>query len=79
VVFVSNLSRSFNREITRANIVCDQKLGLGLSVVDANQRVRYPTIAKRAIVAKKIADDLSEEMRVLYVALTRARDRLIMT
>jgi ATP-dependent helicase/nuclease subunit A len=41
--------------------------------------MRYPTIAKRAIAAKMAAESLSEEMRVLYVAVTRARDRLIMT
>ena len=79
VVFVSGLSRSFNRESSRAHILCDQNLGLGLSVVDAQNRLRYPTAAKRAIAAKIQSDSLSEEMRVLYVALTRARDRLIMT
>lgn len=79
VVFVSNLSREFNRESSRAQVLCDQNLGLGLSAVDEHNRVRYPTIAKRAICAKITADSLSEEMRVLYVALTRARDRLIMT
>ena len=79
VVFVSGLSREFNRESARAHVLCDQKLGLGLSFVDTKNRVRYPTIAKRAITAKTVADSLSEELRVLYVALTRARDRLIMT
>ena len=79
VVFVSCLSREFNRESTRAQVLCDQTLGLGLSSVDAKNRVRYPTVAKRAIAAKITSDSLSEEMRVLYVALTRARDRLIMT
>ena len=79
VVFVCGLSRTFNRESTRAQVLCDQSLGLGLTAVDERNRVRYPTIAKRAIAAKITADSLSEEMRVLYVALTRARDRLIMT
>lgn len=79
VVFVCGLSREFNRESVRAQVLCDQALGLGLSAVDEENRVRYPTIAKRAIAVKTTADSLSEEMRVLYVALTRARDRLIMT
>jgi ATP-dependent helicase/nuclease subunit A len=79
VVFVSGLSREFNRESARAHVLCDQKLGLGLSFVDTKNRVRYPTIAKRAITVKTVTDSLSEELRVLYVALTRARDRLIMT
>jgi ATP-dependent helicase/nuclease subunit A len=79
VVFVAALSREFNRESTRAQVLCDQDLGLGLSAVDEKNRVRYPTIAKKAIAVKIAADSLSEEMRVLYVALTRAKDRLIMT
>ena len=79
VVLVCGLSREFNRESVRAQVLCDQVLGLGLSAVDEENRVRYPTIAKRAIAVKTTADSLSEEMRVLYVALTRARDRLIMT
>lgn len=79
VVFLCGLSREFNRESLRAQILCDKELGLGLSVADTHNRVRYPSIAKRAIGAKMAAESLSEEMRVLYVAMTRARDRLIMT
>ena len=79
VVFLCALSRSFNREDLRAPVLCDRALGLGLSAVDHGTRVRYPTIAKRAIVARTAKESLSEELRVLYVAMTRARDRLIMT
>ena len=79
VVFLSGLSREFNRESLRAQVLCDKELGLGLSVADTVNRVRYPAVSKRAIMAKTAAESLSEEMRVLYVAVTRARDRLIMT
>lgn len=79
VVFMSNLSRRFNQESLRGHILCDQELGLGLSVADTHSRVRYPSISKRAISVKMQAESVSEEMRVLYVALTRARDRLVMT
>ena len=79
VVFLCGLSRAFNRENLRAQVLCDQQLGLGLTVADTRNRVRYPALSKRAIAAKCAAESLSEEMRVLYVALTRARDRLIMT
>ena len=48
-------------------------------MADAKTRIRYPSIAKRAIAVKMAAESVSEEMRVLYVAMTRARDRLIMT
>ena len=79
VVFLCGLSREFNRESLRAQVLCDKELGLGLSVADTQNRIRYPAISKRAIVQKCGAESLSEEMRVLYVAMTRARDRLIMT
>ena len=52
---------------------------LGLNYVDTKRRVRYPTFAKNAIAEKILEDSLSEELRVLYVAMTRAKDRLIMT
>ena len=79
VVFLCGLSREFNRESLRAQVLCDKTLGLGLSVADTVNRVRYPAISKRAIMSKTAAESLSEEMRVLYVAMTRARDRLVMT
>ena len=79
VVFLCGLSRQFNREAARAQVLCDKELGLGLSCVDLKNRVRYPSISKRAIAVKTASDSLSEELRVLYVAMTRARDRLIMT
>ncbi len=79
VVFLCGLSRNFNQESVREQVLCDRDLGLGLNCVENRQRIRYPSIAKRAIAAKTITDSISEEMRVLYVAMTRARDRLIMT
>ena len=79
VVFLCGLSRSFNRESLRAQVLCDKELGVGLCCADTKLRVRYPTLAKRAIGLKMMKEGVSEEMRVLYVAMTRARDRLIMT
>lgn len=79
VVYLCGLSRVFNRESLQAPILCDKELGLGLSVADSVNRIRYPSVAKRAIMVKTARESLSEEMRVLYVAMTRARDRLIMT
>lgn len=79
VVLLCGLSRRFNQENLRDQVLCHKDLGLGLSCVDMENRVRYPTISKHAIAARLAADGLSEEMRVLYVAMTRARDRLIMT
>jgi len=79
VVFLCGLSRGFNQESAYSQVLCDKDLGLGLGCVDSKLRVRYPSIAKRAISAKIIREGISEELRVLYVAMTRARDRLYMT
>ncbi len=79
VVFLCGLSKAFNREDVRAQVLCHKDLGIGLNCVDFHNRVKYPSVAKKAIAAKIIADSLSEEMRVLYVAMTRACDRLVMT
>jgi len=79
VVFLCGLSRDFNTESVRAQVLCNKDLGIGLNCVDLKNRVRYPSVAKKAIAAKILSDGLSEELRVLYVAMTRAKDRLIMT
>lgn len=79
VVFLCGLSHGFNKESTRAQVLCDKELCIGTSAADAERRVRYPAISKRGILAKMESDALSEELRILYVAMTRAKDRLIMT
>ena len=79
VVFLCCLGREFNTESQRAQILCHKDMGLGLAVADRANRLRYPSIAKRAIAAQIGAEGISEEMRVLYVAMTRPKDRLIMT
>lgn len=79
VVFLCGLSKGFNKEDTKAPVLCDRDLGLGLCCADLVNRIKYPTIARKAIAEKKIRDMVSEELRVLYVAMTRAKDRLIMT
>ena len=78
VVFLCGLGREFNRESLRAQVLCHRDLCLGLSVADPQLRVRYGAISKTAIAARIWAESISEEMRVLYVAMTRAREKLIM-
>ena len=78
VVFLCGLARQFNQEDIRAQVLCDRTLGLGLSCVDTIKRIQYPSVAKNAIAAKMRTESISEELRVLYVAMTRAKDRLIM-
>lgn len=79
VVYLCNMGREFNKESQRATVLSHKSMGIGLNAVDKRNRLRYPTIAKRAIAAKIGLDAVSEELRVLYVAMTRAKDRLIMT
>ena len=79
VVYLCGLGREFNMESQYSAVLCHKSLGIGLSAVDERNRLRYPTIAKRAIAAQIGMDIVSEELRVLYVAMTRARDRLVMT
>src|SRR5699024_1986421 len=79
VVFLADLSRMFNLQDMREAILVDSDLALGCNRVDTARFVRYPTPAKSAIVRKKTAEAVSEELRVLYVAMTRAKDRLVMT
>lgn len=78
VVFLCGLAKQFNQDSLRAQVLCDRELGLGLSYVDIEKRIQYPTVAKNAIAAKMKTEAISEEMRILYVAMTRAKDRLIM-
>ena len=79
VVFLSDLGREFNMQDIRANVLCHKEYGLGLSAVDNRKRIRYPSLSKLAIASKIRAERISEEMRVLYVAMTRPKDRIIMT
>ena len=79
VVFLCGLSKRFNREDLKQQVLCHKDLGLGLSCIDRKNRIRYPTLSKHTIGARLMAENVSEEMRVLYVAMTRAKDRLIMT
>ncbi|MBO5069168.1 MAG: helicase-exonuclease AddAB subunit AddA, partial [Roseburia sp.] len=79
VVFVSGLGKNFNRQDVRSHMVLHPDLGLGLDFMDGSRRIKSPTIAKRAIAKQIELENLGEELRVLYVALTRAKEKLILT
>lgn len=79
VVFLGGLEKQFNRMDTRSRMVLDADLGIGFDMVDPVLRIRRTTLFKRCIQAKLNDDNLGEEIRVLYVALTRAREKLILT
>ncbi len=79
VVFLCDLSRKFNLQDMQDAILVDNDLAVGCNRVDHHRFVRYPTLAKKAIIHKKTKEAVSEELRTLYVAMTRARERLVMT
>lgn len=76
VVFLVNCGAKFNMRDTQERILYDLTLGIGADLIDAQRRVRYANISKQAIAVKKRFEMLSEEMRILYVALTRPINRL---
>lgn len=78
VVFVAGLGKEFNMLDTRQDVLLHKDLGLGPVFIDPEMRIKYPTIAKLAIANKLKLETLAEEMRILYVALTRAREKLIL-
>lgn len=79
VVFVSGLGKNFNRQDTRNRMVLHPDYGMGLDYMDGKRRIKSPTVIKRSIAKKMELENLGEELRVLYVALTRAKEKLILT
>ncbi len=79
VVFLCDTARRFNLSERQETVLVHSQLGLGPRVVDPVRRVRYPSLARMAISMRLEREDLSEEMRLLYVAMTRARERLFLT
>lgn len=78
VVILADTTHRFNMQDTTKPILFHEKLGIGLYRRDKKRRIKYPTIARRAVSRRIQSETLSEELRVLYVALTRAKNRLIM-
>jgi len=78
VVFVCELGKMFNLQDARKSILFDRNLGIGLDAVDLEQRIIYHTLPQRLVAREVQRQSLAEELRVLYVALTRAKQRLIL-
>ena len=76
VVFLANTSREFNKMDLRQPVLIHPVLGLGCKLTDTERGLEYPTLARRALASRLSSELLSEEMRVLYVAMTRAKERL---
>ena len=79
VVFLSDLSHQFNKQDTSGTVLVHPELGLGPKITDLKRRVEYPGLARSAVALRLERESLSEELRVLYVGMTRARERLFLT
>ena len=80
VVFLSCTGKKFNlMDLNNSDILLHQELGMGFKYIDYNKQIEYNTLAKEAIKNISKIEMLSEEMRILYVALTRSKEKLIIT
>ena len=79
VVFLSSTNKQFNLMDLNENVLLHQEMGIGAKYIDYDKQVQYDTLTKMAIKNKIFKDTLSEEMRILYVALTRAKEKIFIT
>ncbi len=78
VVFVVELGKRFNLRDSQAAILVDRRLGLGMRAADVERRISYPTLPHQMIAREVRRQSLAEEIRTLYVAMTRAKNRLVL-
>lgn len=79
VTFVAGLSKRFNMQDASQSLIVDMDMGLATDYVNPEKRIRNKTLRRMVLARKMKEDNLAEELRVLYVALTRAKEKLIMT
>ncbi len=78
VVIVPDLGKAHNLSDARGHILVDRECGIGLDACDEERRVRYPSLASVVVAERVRRQMLAEELRVLYVATTRAREKLLL-
>ena len=79
ICFVCGLSKQFNLMDVRQSIIMDVELGVGIDYIDPDMRIKRKTLRKNVVAQRMKEDTRGEDLRVLYVALTRAKEKLIMT
>jgi len=79
IVILADLAHEFSDKDLRTPVLVHPEAGLGPVCVDLERKIKYPTMARRAVEERVRRESLSEEQRILYVAMTRAREKLIMT
>ena len=77
VVILAGVGKQFNFRDLNGKILLDQDLGMGPQYIDSDKYIEFKTLAKKALAIKAKNEAISEEMRILYVALTRAKEKLI--
>ena len=77
VVFLARATTKFNKRDLTAPVLLHKEHGIGMNVTECDRRISYPSVIKKAIRHAMLRECISEEMRILYVALTRAREKLI--
>ncbi|MEG0370775.1 MAG: helicase-exonuclease AddAB subunit AddA [Clostridium sp.] len=79
ICICSGFGKGFNKQDFRESILLHQELGFGPDIIDLSKRIKYKSTIKEAIKTKLQIEAISEEMRILYVAFTRAKEKLIIT
>lgn len=79
IVLVAGLGKKFNRQDSYSRVLIDPELGISADYLNLEYRLKGSTLKKNAMRRKQEMDSLGEELRVLYVAMTRAKEKLIMT
>ena len=79
IVFLSSTGKQVNLMDLNQNVLLHQEMGIGVKYIDYDKQIQYDTLSKAAIKNKIFIETLSEEMRILYVALTRAKEKLFIT
>ena len=79
VVFLAGMGKKFNKQDLYGKILIDPDLGIATDYLDLELRVKTPTLKKNVLRRRLELEALGEELRVLYVAMTRAKEKLIMT
>ncbi len=78
IVFVAGMGKNFNTQDAKASVMIHPDLGVGLDAIDVKNRTKMPTLVKSAIKTKIVDESTAEELRILYVAMTRAKEKLIL-
>lgn len=79
IVFVAGMGKKFNTQDTKGSVLLHPDWGAGVDLIDLKRRTKTPTFLKKMIREETALENFAEEMRILYVALTRAKEKLIMT